>query len=361
MYQSQNFHNLGTSGHRPASSINYLSHYQPQQQPTSSHYLPPSNSTRLNQHIIQPTMVGFVPPPQVPIQSQGRRHPPHVPPPIHAPLPIMAPQLNHLQMPVYQYPVPVNMTQVVNVPQQNNQEVTGGINTVLEYDLKNMSSFLSWCSFGMLKQNRNPSKEFETLIHSLLVATRLPKSTIIISLEYMNQRFSDKSLDSLTENDIFIKLTVSLILGNKFNDDNTFTNRSWCGATGLNINDLNSEEKKWLSEVNWKLNVVNFESNILTLEECWNTWVEKHLVVEPTSPTSFSSIPSSPSVDYYSPTTSPMRELIWSTKDSHSHPYDVQSNIWSYTPYPEIPPIQYMNSSFVGYSNPYYTFNMASC
>lgn len=310
--------------------------------------------------------------------------------------------------------------------QGGQQATTGGINSVLEYDLTNMSTFLSWCGFGMLKQNRNPSKEFENLINSVLFATRLPKSTIIISLEYMNQRFSNKQFGELSESEIFIKMIVSLILGNKFNDDNTFTNRSWCGATGLQIDILNKEEKEWLSEVNWQLNVVNFESNIITLEECWKTWLDKYSSsknspAEEGAKTNTSSpvhsmvggsgsevslnyhnslntspynnyynyynqsLPSSPvSNEYNYYNSSPMsssspakfaQDSIWSNQQRqppHQPPVGDNSNIWSYTPnYQFTPhhshnlsinqPMQYLNSNFVGYTNPYYTFNMASC
>lgn len=295
-------------------------------------------------------------------------------------------------------------------------EFNGGITSVLEYNINNMSTFLSWCTFGILKQNRNPSKEFDNLVVSVLFATRLPKSTIIIALEYMNQRFSNKAVAStLSESEISTILIVSLILANKFNDDNTFTNRSWCGAAGLTIEVVNYEEKEWLNEVKWQLNVVNFEDNIRTLEECWNTWLVKYTgksnqpSVNASSPnlhessiSSYNSIPSSPiSPSYLSSSpvdSSPIKyqhqqDSIW----AHS------SSIWSYTPtyqympqqtvyqpqapvqqqvpvanQHQIPPIYhqvqqpyvdpsihfntgYHNAGFVGYSNPYYGYNMASC
>lgn len=369
MYQSQYHQNLGTGGHRATSSFNYLSQYSfhPDQSHQavpvpSTHYLPPPSSNMLPQPqpMIQPTMVGVLPPPP--------------PPPLHAQLPnypYMMPQAHHVQ---YQH-------QPQPQPQQNqqHQEAAGGINPVLEYDLNTMSTFLSWCAFGMLKQRRNPTKDFENLVNSVLFATRLPKSTIVISLEYMNQRFSGNSIEELSESDIFVKLITGLILGNKFNDDNTFTNKSWCGATGLNVEILNKEEQQWLKDVNWQLNVVNFESNILTLEECWKTWLDKYCAgQEDASPVNNSmAIPSSPispgySPNYYSnygssPVSSPIKyshDSIWSTNNN--------SNIWSYAPNyqfsphhnpnpPVHQPIQYLNSNFVGYTNPYYTFNMASC
>lgn len=350
MYQPGFNANLGTSGHRASSSVNYLSSYDHQHvpPPTSSHFLPHQPIQNL---MIQPTMVGIVPPPPLHIQNAH-----------------MMNMMNYQQQQQQHH----QQQQIQQQQLQQQQPTTGGINSVLEYDLNNMSTFLSWCAFGMLKQNRNPSKNFESLVNSVLFATRLPKSTIIIALEYMNQRFSLKKLDNLSESDIFVKLIVSLILGNKFNDDNTFTNRSWCGATGLDLNLLNEQEMIWLDEVNWQLNVVNFESNIVTLEECWKTWLDKY---SPSSPISnqpsptYNSLPSSPVSPYsaYYPSSSPTLPYSNSSPNGsiwnyQMYPYhqpqpqqQQQPNIWSYTPY------QYQNQNFVGYTNPYYSYNMASC
>lgn len=189
--------------------------------------------------------------------------------------------------------------------------VNGGISSVLDYELPTMSAFLSWCSFGMLKQTRNPTKEFESLLVSVLFATRLPKSTIIIALEYLNQRYCPKHLDLLNELEIFLKLVIALILANKFNDDNTFTNKSWYGATGLAVEILNLEERLWLEEVEWQLNVVNFESNIMTLEECWATWLSKVTQQQSSRLTSSSPVSAnslSPKIPSYShsPVSSPL-------------------------------------------------------
>lgn len=264
----------------------------------------------------------------------------------------------------------------------------GGINAVLEYEPQNMSAFVCWCTFGMLSQNRSPTKEFESVLVSILHATRLPKSTMVIALEYLNQRFSNTQSRHLPELEIFLKLVIALILANKFNDDNTFTNRSWCGATGLSIELLNSEEAAWLKAVDWHLNVVNFQSNITTLEECWQTWLDKYSSVQAkpavsrySSPAAsseafynYSSIPSSPLYDsassvysYSSPAnSSPIKfghDMLWSVPQAPPghyvrSQYVAQPSIWAYPPtayaYPQA-------NEFYGYANPYYSCNMASC
>lgn len=335
MNLSQSYYrqSLGTAGHRVPSSYSYMPQYTP-----NSYY----------QHGPSVSMYSGVQLPQMP------------------------------QVPY----APHSQPKTMSGPDQCQAQV-GGINPISDYDLNNMSTFLSWCSFGMLKQNRNPSKEFENLVLSVLYATRLPKSTIVIALEYMNQRFSNKNFNFLSESDIFLKLTIALILGNKFNDDNTFTNKSWSGATGLSCTLLNTEEMEWLKDIKWQLNVVNFEENIKTLEECWKTWLKKYSHrIMPLTPNlqlsdpfnyPYSSIPSSPS--YVEHRSSPLssspvkysRDTIWS--QNHSN----HNDFWTYTPnyqyvpnqgiFASDPAVQYIGSAnnFVGYTNPYYGFNMASC
>ena len=406
MYQNYYQQNLGTAGHRATSSYNYMPQYA-----TPNNYFQPTHlhSRSFYSGYQAPSMPYQMPHKQVPLGMQAQQsHGMH-------------------QQPLVAQPIP-------HVPAPQDPLVNGGINSVLEYDLNNMSTFLSWCAFGMLKQQKTPTKDFENLVVSVLFATRLPKSTIVIALEYMNQRFStNKEITSqeLTENEIFVYLIVALLLANKFNDDNTFTNKSWCGATGLQLPMLNKFEKDWLQECKWSLNVVNFESNILTLEECWKTWVEKYgkspvsdhtsimsspcsidsnagysyALSSPTVPYQqpapiyhqpYSSIPSSPVYNsgsqntyYYpssSPVTSPLRDSsIWQQQGKKN------SNMWNYTPlyqgssnFNNDPAIQYIGTSvnhqqlqhhaphpnmmaphhlppsnFVGYSNPYFNYNMA--
>lgn len=274
-------------------------------------------------------------------------------------------------------------------------QVSGGINSQLEYEPTDMSAFICWCVFGMLNQARNPNKEFESAVVSILYATRLPKSTIVIALEYLNQRFSSVALGHLQEDEILNTLVIALMLANKFNDDNTFTNRSWSGATGIDIKVLNSEEAAWLKAVNWQLSVVKFTDNIRTLEECWKTWLEKYstqstkpaysatssrkMYASPSMSSDgyCSSIPSSPtyqpsySSGYSQMNSSPVRyqpdSYGWNSSgySMRSQYMAPQQSIWAYTPnqYQYMPqPDPMMNgAAYFGYSNPYYACNMASC
>jgi len=72
----------------------------------------------------------------------------------------------------------------------------------------------------------------------------------------------------------FVKVVVALMLANKFNDDNTFTNKSWSDASGIPVEVLNREEKVWLEDIKWSL-LVN-ESDIWALEQYWESWIRNY-------------------------------------------------------------------------------------
>ncbi|ODQ81115.1 hypothetical protein BABINDRAFT_160519 [Babjeviella inositovora NRRL Y-12698] len=205
----------------------------------------------------------------------------HIPPPHHA----------HSRSVMYQYGGYTNSyeTYQYDFQQQLHQQeaaaaaaaVTGGVSAVLDYDLDQMSRFISWISYGLMKKHDSPSISFENLVKSVLSATRLPKSTIMLSLMYLNQRFPSQDEDEeqefaapvYSENEVFVNLCIAFVLGNKFNDDNTFTNKSWAEATGLPIALVNKEERDWLMKVSWSLNnTFGYD----TLDQCWSTWCTKY-------------------------------------------------------------------------------------
>ncbi|OBA24187.1 hypothetical protein METBIDRAFT_10347 [Metschnikowia bicuspidata var. bicuspidata NRRL YB-4993] len=261
----------------------------------------------------------------------------------------------------------------------------GGISAVLDYDAARMAAFMCWCTFGMLGQARTPTPQLEASVVSILHATRLPKLTIVIALEYINQRYAACAHLSMPELDVFVKLVVALVLANKFNDDNTFTNKSWFGASGVKVAVLNALEREWLAAVNWNLNVVHFQSNIETLEECWVSWSHKqahqpcYFAQPPSAPASdnygsFSSVPSSPLYDsasvssmygYSLPVSAspakfsqdwgvPGPQNFHYLRPGQYTSYAPQPSIWAYPPttYPSMPPL--MDSAYAGLSNPYY-------
>ncbi|CAD1778385.1 similar to Saccharomyces cerevisiae YGL215W CLG1 Cyclin-like protein that interacts with Pho85p [Maudiozyma barnettii] len=166
----------------------------------------------------------------------------------------------------------------------NNEIVNGGVSENLDYEVELMAEFVtktayfifgsdtrlildSSSSFLLNNTENNNSLAISSPnnynlflkgIISVLNATRLPSVTIFMSMDYL-LKYLRKLPDGIESiggkfiNVIYQNTIVSLILANKFNDNKTFTNKSWSQATGMDIDLINSYEKNWLNIFNWKL------------------------------------------------------------------------------------------------------------
>ncbi|KAK1012137.1 cyclin-like protein [Friedmanniomyces endolithicus] len=134
------------------------------------------------------------------------------------------------------------------------ENATGGVSAKLDYDMECMTDFVSEATMTMYALHRSPlcvadiditrsfhhkmqnPPSFRKWVLQVLSATRLPSSTIMLSMHYLNDRVAHfPETVSTSENQIYRLLAVSLILGSKFLDDNTFINRSWSDVTAIKV------------------------------------------------------------------------------------------------------------------------------
>lgn len=152
------------------------------------------------------------------------------------------------------------------------EKTTGGVSAKLDYDMERMTDFVSGAAQGMyalhlseicladidicrsIQPGITISPSFRKWVFQVLSATRLPSATIVLSLHYLSVRIREhpKSVKN-TDNSIYRLLTVAMILGSKFLDDNTFINRSWSDVTGIRVGELNYLEIEWLSYIGFDL------------------------------------------------------------------------------------------------------------
>ncbi|QDS75493.1 hypothetical protein FKW77_004686 [Venturia effusa] len=153
------------------------------------------------------------------------------------------------------------------------EKPVGGVSARLDYEMECMADFVSDMAQQLYDffssraspadidtirsvQQGNPSHSgFRSWVHSVLCATRLPAATIVLSLHYLQGRMTmlQERRELPEEGQIYRVLTVALILGSKFLDDNTFINRSWAEVSCIDINILNSMEKAWLEDIDFRL------------------------------------------------------------------------------------------------------------
>ncbi|QIW94609.1 hypothetical protein AMS68_000127 [Peltaster fructicola] len=136
------------------------------------------------------------------------------------------------------------------------EKATGGVSAKLDYDMDRMTDFVVSTTQHIFQQNVSSPPAFRKWVHQVLSATRLPSATILLSLHYLSDRlkvFPDSVPTG--ENQIYRLLSVGLILGSKFLDDNTFINRSWSDVTAIKVSELNILELKWLRLIEYNLHV----------------------------------------------------------------------------------------------------------
>lgn len=108
-------------------------------------------------------------------------------------------------------------------------------------------------------QTSQVSPTFRKFVNQILTSTRLPRTTILLGLNYLAKRINmlKASGNEQYANDgqIWRMLTIALLLGSKFLDDNTFQNRSWSEVSGLPVAELNTLENQWLAAIGWNLYV----------------------------------------------------------------------------------------------------------
>ena len=70
-----------------------------------------------------------------------------------------------------------------------------------------------------------------------------------------------------TDTHLFRLLTIAVVLGSKFLDDNTFINRSWSEVSGIQVHELNELELEWLLAIKFKLHRDPAEQHNLLYDE----------------------------------------------------------------------------------------------
>lgn len=186
---------------------------------------------------------------------------------------VTLPPVRSLEQSLDAYQRPPEYRQYDQRTQQKQKEdkPVGGVSAKLDYDMEEMTDFVTEKAQQLVQTSRPNATAFRGWVNSVLCATRLPSATIVLSLHYLSGHMARRQNMPQTEqsdNAIYRLLTVSLIMGSKFLDDNTFINRSWADVSGIDIKTLNYMEREWLAEIGWRLHLDPAERN------GFNAWMD---------------------------------------------------------------------------------------
>jgi len=158
----------------------------------------------------------------------------------------------------------------------------GGVCVVLDYEVDQMTDYVAEMAQRVVLPTNQVSPAFRKFVSGLLTSTRLPSTTILLGLNYLARRMhiinhgGEVGTFKATDGQVWRMLTIGLLLGSKFLDDNTFQNRSWCEVSGIQVSELNKLEQEWLSSINYELYVnLDTSKDFQAWMENWDVWREE--------------------------------------------------------------------------------------
>ena len=147
----------------------------------------------------------------------------------------------------------------------------GGVCAVLDYEVEMMAEYVADMSVRVVTPGAMVTSSFRKFVTQILTSTRLPSTTILLGMNYLAKRINTlkgQGPYKASEGQVWRYLTISLLLGSKFLDDNTFQNRSWSEVSGISVAELNTLEFEWLQAMSWQL-YVN-----LDMSKDYQAWLE---------------------------------------------------------------------------------------
>jgi hypothetical protein len=154
----------------------------------------------------------------------------------------------------------------------------GGVCAVLDYEVEPMADYVSEMATRIVMPQRQVNPAFRKFVSQILTSTRLPSTTILLGMNYLAKRVNtmhSAGQNNHTEGQIWRMLTIALLLGSKFLDDNTFQNKSWAEVSGIPVQELNTLEYEWLAAIQWGLYVnLDGSKDYQAWLSNWKEWQE---------------------------------------------------------------------------------------
>ncbi|KAH8653501.1 cyclin-domain-containing protein [Xylariales sp. PMI_506] len=111
-----------------------------------------------------------------------------------------------------------------------------------------------------------PSTAYKKWVNSILSTTQVTQNVILLALLFVYRLKSTNPKVNGSPGSEYRLLTVALMLGNKFLDDNTYTNKTWAEVSGIAVKEIHVMEVEFLS---------NMRYSLLTSKTQWADWLKK--------------------------------------------------------------------------------------
>ncbi|KPM35015.1 hypothetical protein AK830_g11548 [Neonectria ditissima] len=111
-----------------------------------------------------------------------------------------------------------------------------------------------------------PYDQFRKWVYNVLATTQVTQNVILLALLFIYRlKMSTPQIKGRAGSE-FRLLTVALMLGNKFLDDNTYTNKTWAEVSSFNVQEIHVMEVEFLS---------NMRYNLVATKDQWEEWLDK--------------------------------------------------------------------------------------
>ena len=107
--------------------------------------------------------------------------------------------------------------------------------------------------FRPLVVDARPSSGFRKWVNTIFHSTRIAQNVVLLALLFVYRLKKINPKVRGTPGSEYRLLTVALMLGNKFLDDNTYTNRTWAEVSGINVKEMHIMEVEFLSNMKYCL------------------------------------------------------------------------------------------------------------
>ncbi|EXJ75124.1 uncharacterized protein A1O5_01820 [Cladophialophora psammophila CBS 110553] len=111
-----------------------------------------------------------------------------------------------------------------------------------------------------------PAIGFRKWVTTIISTTQVGKNVILLALLFIYRLKRFNPSVSGKRGSEFRLLTIALMLGNKFLDDNTYTNKTWAEVSGISVTEIHIMEVEFLSNMRYALYASATE---------WNEWKSK--------------------------------------------------------------------------------------
>ncbi|KAF3893190.1 Meiotically up-regulated protein [Trichophyton interdigitale] len=132
--------------------------------------------------------------------------------------------------------------------------------------LKQIEDSSSYTPTSPLELEFAPSPGFKKWVTTVLTTTQVSKNVILLALLFIYRLKKFNPAVRGKRGSEFRLMTIALMMGNKFLDDNTYTNKTWAEVSGISVQEIHVMEVEFLSNVRY---------NLFVTKEEWNQWLAK--------------------------------------------------------------------------------------